>query len=322
MDTPAVDVRAKRGHRGRLDNPRRAHESGLSLPTLGVISTPRGTATEWHLFPVLRKKFRLVLFPIQQDIEYAALKAQAKDVRVVLNTAGDMPNTYDALEMIKTFEGMGKHVIDSSRSFYYKEDKWLFYQTCVKHKLPTPVTYYIPRDIIASRAKLRQILAEGPVVLKGVFSDTGRAVKRALDYEEALHVIKSLHKKTGLMPLVAQRYIPHGKISYRVTLAGDKIIQAIVKYGKNWKEGKLFWKNEKYRTFTPDKKLALLCKKTAKAFGLEWCGIDLMKDAQDRWLLIEVNSCPSMDFVLNDMRRANEALTAYLLQVHTHEAKR
>jgi glutathione synthase/RimK-type ligase-like ATP-grasp enzyme len=100
-----------------------------------------------------------------------------------------------------------------------------------------------------------------------------------------------------------------------VTLAGDKIIQAIVKYGKNWKEGKLYAKNEKYRLFKPDKKLSILCRKTAKVFGLEWCGIDLMRDANGKWYLIEVNSCPSMDFVLSDMKRANRALVNYLAKL-------
>ena len=293
----------------------------MDKPCLGVICTPRGNKTEKNLFPVLKKHFDLALFPVQKDIDYDELKRQASCVRVVLNTAGDMPNTYDALEMVKTFENLGKRVIDSSKSFYYKEDKWLFYQTCRKHRLPTPVTYYIPRDIAVSRAKLKQILAEGPVVLKGVFSDTGRAVKRALKYDDALRIIKTLHKKVGLMPLVAQRYVPHGTVSYRVTLVGDKIIQSIVKRGKNWKEGKLFWKNEKYRTFKPDTKLAALCRKTAKAFGIEWCGIDLMQDAKGNWLLIEVNSCPSMDFVISDMKRANEALAKYLLQVHREECR-
>ena len=293
----------------------------MDKPCLGVICTPRGNQTEKHLFPILKKKFELVLFPVQNDIEYAVLKKQSADIRVMLNTAGDMPNTYDALEMCKTFEGLGKRVIDSSKSFYYGEDKWMFYQQCVKHRLPTPITYYIPRDIVASRAKLKQILDEGPVVFKGTFSDTGRAVKRALTYEDALRVIKSLHKKVGIMPLIAQRFVDHGKVSYRVTLAGDKIIQSVVKVGKNWKEGKLFWKNEKYRRFTPDKKLAALCRKTAKVFGLEWCGIDLMRDAKGKWYLIEVNSCPSMDFVLKDMKRANTALADYLLKAHREEGR-
>ena len=293
----------------------------MDKPCLGVICTPRGNQTEKHLFPILKKKFELVLFPVQNDIEYAVLKKQSADIRVMLNTAGDMPNTYDALEMCKTFEGLGKRVIDSSKSFYYGEDKWMFYQQCVKHRLPTPMTYYIPRDIVASRTKLKQILDEGPVVFKGTFSDTGRAVKRALTYEDALRVIKSLHKKVGIMPLIAQRFVDHGKVSYRVTLAGDKIIQSVVKVGKNWKEGKLFWKNEKYRRFTPDKKLAALCRKTAKVFGLEWCGIDLMRDAKGKWYLIEVNSCPSMDFVLKDMKRANTALADYLLKAHREEGR-
>jgi glutathione synthase/RimK-type ligase-like ATP-grasp enzyme len=288
----------------------------MNKPCLGVICTPRGNATERHLFPVLKKYFDIVRFPVQDDIDYAELKRKASCLHVLLNTAGDMPNTYDALEMVKTFEGMGKRVVDSSKSFYYGEDKWMFYQQCVKHKLPTPLTYYIPRDIAASRTKLKRILDEGPVVFKGTFSDTGRAVKRALTYEDALRVLKSLHKKTGLMPLIAQRYIDHGTVSYRVTLAGDKIIQSIVKQGKNWKEGKLFWRNEKYRTFKPDAKLVKLCKKTAKVFGIAWCGIDLMRDAAGQWYLIEVNSCPSMDFVLSDMKRANTALAKYLLQLH------
>src|SRR3972149_471303 len=98
----------------------------MEKPALGVICTPQGTPTERILFPILRKNFNLVLFPIQKDIDFGTLKKQAEDIRVVLNTAADMPNTYDSLEMIKTFEGMGKRVIDSSESFYYKEDKWMF----------------------------------------------------------------------------------------------------------------------------------------------------------------------------------------------------
>ena len=124
------------------------------------------------------------------------------------------------------------------------------------------------------------------------------------------------------MPIVAQRYVPHGVVSYRVTLAGDRIIQAITKYGKTWKEGKLFWKNERYRLFKVDKNLEKLCKKTAKVFGLEWCGIDLLKDENGKWHIIEVNSCPSMDFVIKDMKRSNEELVKYLLKVHNSILKK
>lgn len=290
-------------------------------PFLGVICTPQVNATERHLFPILQKKFNLILFPVQKNIDYDYLKKQAEAVHVILNTAMDMPNTYDSEEMVKTFEALGKRVIDSSKAFYYKEDKWLFYQVCLKNNLPTPETWYVPRNVNTFKERLKEIIKGGPLVFKGVFSDTGKAVKRALNYQEALHVIKTLRNKVGLMPIVAQRYVPHGNISYRVTLAGDNIIQAITKYGKNWKEGKLFWKNEKYRKFKPDRKLTEMCKKTAKAFGLEWCGIDLLKDKKGKWYIIEVNSGPSMDFVINDMKRANKELTEYLESVHRQLVK-
>jgi len=288
----------------------------MEKPFLGLICTPHANATERNLLPLLREKFNVVLFPVQKNTDYEMLRKNTEKVHIILNTAIDMPNTYDSLEMVKTFETMGKRVIDSSKAFYYKEDKWLFYQTCLKNNLPTPVTYYIPRNIGRDRSKLRQILSGGPVVFKGVFSDTGRAVKRAMHYEGALSVIKSLSKKIGLMPIIAQRYVPHGKISYRVTLVGNEIIQAVIKYGKTWKEGKLFWKNERYRLFKPDKELTELCKKAAQAFDLEWCGIDLLKDSKGKWYIIEVNSAPSMDFVIKDMKRANIKLITYLLNLH------
>src|SRR3989344_2554413 len=289
----------------------------MKKPFIGVICTPHGNQTEKHLFAALGEKFDVVLFPLQKDTDYEELKRQAKNIRIVINTAMDMPNTYDSLEMVKTFEDMGKRVIDSSKSFYYHEDKWGFFLTCRRNKLPTPTTYYIPRDIKKSRDKLKKIMSEGPVVFKGIFSDTGRAVKRAMTYKDALRVISSLRKTIQVMPLIAQRYVPHGNVSYRVTMTGDKIIQGIIKYGKNWKEGKLFWKNEYYKVFEPDKQLAKLCKKTASAFGIEWCGIDLMKDSAGNWLLIEVNSCPSMDFVISDMERANGELVDYIYRLNS-----
>jgi len=118
---------------------------------LGVISTPRLTPTERHLFPLLRKKFNVKFFPIHEITDLNYIKNESKNIKIILNTAGDIPNTFDSLEITKTFEGMGKHVIDSSKSFYYREDKWLFYQWCKKNNLPTPETYYIPRNINISK---------------------------------------------------------------------------------------------------------------------------------------------------------------------------
>ncbi len=105
----------------------------MKKPDLGIICTPRFNNTEKHLFPYLKKKFNLIFFPINEDTNYEELKNRSKNIKLLINTAGDIPNTYDALEIVKTFEQLGKHVIDSSKSFYYREDKWMFYQICLKN---------------------------------------------------------------------------------------------------------------------------------------------------------------------------------------------
>ena len=287
----------------------------MHKPKLGIICVEQDKKTDKKLFNSLQEKFEIILFPIQKDIDFSEMKLKAKDISLVLNNAAYWPITYDSLEIAKTFEGLGKKVIDSTNSLYYHEDKWMFYQTCLKHKLPTPTTYFIPFDILSSPGKLKEIISSGPLVFKSVLSELGKAVKLARNYKSSLKIIENLHKSTEHMPMIAQKYIPHGKVSYRITMMGNKIIQGVIKYGKNWKEGKLFWKNEKYRLFKPDRKLVSLCRKTAKAFGIDWCGIDLMKDSDGKWYLIEINSCPGMDFIVKDIDRMNKELANYLLNV-------
>ena len=79
---------------------------------------------------------------------------------------------------------------------------------------------------------------------------------------------------------------------------------------------------KKYRLFKIDRNLERLCKKTARIFSVEWCGIDLLKDKNGNWYIIEINSCPSMDFVLIDINRSNKEIVKYLININNKEAKK
>jgi glutathione synthase/RimK-type ligase-like ATP-grasp enzyme len=263
----------------------------------------------------LKKRFNVILFPLEKQTDEKQIEDQAKLCKLILNNAVYEPFTWEAIELSKSFEEFGLKVINSSHSFYYQEDKWMFYLECLEHKIPTPLTYLITKKMNYNKEKIRKILVEGPIVIKAIFSDKGECVERAKTFEEFNGKLKKIINKNPISPVIAQKYIEHGNISYKVVLIGNKVVQGVVIRGKSWEQtgGK---GKERYRDFRPDKKLKEIFKKAPRAFGMKWCSLDFIKQNND-WYILEVNGCPSIS-VMNDMKKIANTLVNYLYQ----EAKR
>lgn len=266
------------------------------------------------LIKLLKRKFNLILFPLEKQIEEKQIEEQAKACRLIFNNAVYEPFTWDGIELSKTFEEFGVKVINPSRSFYYQEDKWVFYLECLKNKIPTPLTYLISKKL--NEKKIKKILMDGPIVIKAIFSDKGQCVERAKTFEEFEDKLQKIINRAPTTPIIAQKYIEHGNVSYKVLLIGNKVVQGVVIRGKSWEQTGMK-ETENYRTFKPDKKLKELCEKASKAFGMKWCSLDLIKQNKD-WYLIEVNGCPAVDFIYSDMERLGNMLINFLYK----EAKR
>jgi len=264
------------------------------------------------LVRALKKRFNVVLFPLEKQIEEKKIEEQAKDCKLILNNAVYEPYTWEAIELSKTFEEFGKKVINSSHSFYYQEDKWMFYLECLEHKLPTPLTHLIPKKLNYKKDKIKKMLVEGPIVMKAIFSDKGLSVERAKTFEEFNEKIKKIIDKTPTSPIIAQKFIEHGNVSYKVTVIGNKAVHGISIKGKTWEQ--TAGKNKEYcKSFKLNKKLRKLCEKASKAFGMKWCSIDLIKQ-DNNWYVIEVNGCPSSSIITKDIKKITGILVNYLYQ--------
>jgi glutathione synthase/RimK-type ligase-like ATP-grasp enzyme len=262
------------------------------------------------LIKILKKKFNLILFPLEKQIEEKQIEEQAKSCKLILNNAVYEPFTWDGIELSKTLEEFGVKIINTSRSFYYQEDKWIFYLECLKNKIPTPLTYLISKNLSYNEKKIKKILMDGPIVIKSIFSDKGLCVERAKTFEEFEYKLQKIMNKAPTTPIIAQKYIEHGNVSYKVLLIGNKVIQSVVIRGKSWEQTGMK-KTENYRTFKADKKLKKLCEKASKIFGMKWCSLDLIKE-NSNWYLIEVNGCPAVDFIYSDMERIGNILVDFL----------
>ena len=257
--------------------------------TLGYICFSRTLDGEDKLFAKLakKKKIKLIVFNLAKKLSEEEVEEKAEQCDIVFNNSVESI----ALELVKTLEELGKKVIENSEAYYYTEDKWMFYLKCKEHNLPTPNTILLSTNIATAKKELLEF-KHWPVVLKRIEGEEGRFVEKANNIDEATEVIKNLcDKGVERLPIIAQEFIKSH--SYRVTVVGDKIMQAALKDAYGWKATGVYdWHIDK---FPVDKELEKLVKKIVKVCKLNVCGIDFLKK-EDKWVLLEINAEPAYDF--------------------------
>ena len=186
-----------------------------------------------------RKNVELVMFNIAKNIDEENLEEKAKRCDIIFNNSGDE----FAFEIIKTFEALGKKVIDSSRTYYYPEDKWIFSIECKRNKIPIPRTILLSENISKARKELKDF-NNWPVILKRVSGTWGQYVEKADTVEEAEVIMKKFWGKgKERLPIIAQQFIRSP--SYRVTLIKGKVVQTALKEIKDGSQQASMKKNLK-----------------------------------------------------------------------------
>ena len=247
------------------------------------------------LLKALRKKnMNVICLPAEEQLDINELIEKTRSCKLIYNDTTCQPILFESLELSKTLEELGKKVINSSHSFFYQEDKWMFYLKCLEHRIPTPKTYFIPRETRFYSRIIKEILKKNPLVLKGIFSDNASEVEKVVDYPMFVKKIRKIVNRSHGSPIIAQEFIPNLKRSYRATLINHQLQQFVVKISKSWKQSGNV--REHFRTIKINKKLKNLCEKASRALGMQICGLDLIFN-NEKWYIIEANSCPALNFI-------------------------
>jgi RimK family alpha-L-glutamate ligase len=223
------------------------------------------------------------------------IKEKIKNCKIIYNnTAEDF-----GIEIAKTIEIMGKRVIDSPESYYFSEDKWLFFLKCKENNIPTPETILLSENVGIAKKELKEF-GKWPVILKRVSGTMGEYVEMIKSVNEVEKIIKKFWKKgREKLPIIAQEFIESP--SYRVTLVGGKIVQTALKRNKSsWKSTGVYAK--KFDKFKVDLKLKKIIKKVVKFSKINICGIDFLKKG-NQWFVLEINSEPGLDFFENERKK-------------------
>src|SRR5271169_6882048 len=127
-----------------------------------------------------KKGIRLILINAYKDLTEDEIKDKIKDCDIIYNNSAEN----EALEIAKTIEELGKKVIETSKSFYYDEDKWMFFLKAQEHKIPTPKTILLSQNFNIVKKELEKF-KQWPVILKRVQGTNGNYVDKANNLTEA-----------------------------------------------------------------------------------------------------------------------------------------
>jgi RimK family alpha-L-glutamate ligase len=260
---------------------------------IGYIFTAQNITYEEKLFLKLAKEknLEIVMMNLSQKVDEREFEDKIKKCDFVYNTASDD----FVIEFLKTAEELGKKVLDASKLYYYTEDKWMFYLKCREHKVPTPETILLAHNLNAAKSELKRF-NRWPVILKRIYGSVGRYVEKADTLAQAVGTLKKFYKKDlDKQSIIAQEFIKSP--SYRVTIIDNKIVQTAVKKNTGWKCTGEF--GDKFERFKIDKELEKILKKVMKFTKIIVCGIDLLKK-NGKWVVLEANSSPSLDFFDNE----------------------
>jgi glutathione synthase/RimK-type ligase-like ATP-grasp enzyme len=231
---------------------------------------------------------KLVFFNTAEEINEDELQSKAKLCNIIYNDSG----TILSLELAKTLEEMGAYVVEPSKVAYYVEEKWMTHLKLEKHNIPMPKTILLPADLRAVKSELVKF-NQWPVILKRVYGERGDFVRKADNLNQAIKEYKDLaYLGKDIYPVLAQEFVLSD--SYRVTMIDGKIVQTAIKRRHHgWKATGCH--DVRFSHFHIPPSLANLSHKIAKICGIEILGIDYAKTDKG-WLLIEVNSDPSLKF--------------------------
>ncbi len=128
----------------------------------------------------------------------------------------------------------------------------------------------------------------GDVVVKPLFGSEGRGMVRVSDRDTAYRVFRAL--ELGRYVYYLQVYVPHGCEDIRVFVVGDTTVAAMTRRGDTWKTN--ISSGARAERLRPDKKLADMGVRAAKALGAEYAGVDILPIEGGGYFLIEVNTIP------------------------------
>jgi RimK family alpha-L-glutamate ligase len=192
------------------------------------------------------------------------------------------------LDVLHALRELGVPVYNDARAIERSVDKGMTSFLLERHGIPTPPTWVVAGAAAARALLLRETARGHELVLKPLFGSRGKGLRR-------LGAGAALPDAAGCQGVYyLQRFVPaHAGVwqDWRVLVVGGHARAAMRREGRDWVTNVARGGRCRHEALTAA--LAAPAEAAARALGMDYAGVDVMREAGGRHVVIEVNGVPA-----------------------------
>jgi RimK family alpha-L-glutamate ligase len=199
----------------------------------------------------------------------------------------------------------GVACVNGPRAIERTIDKFLASALLARAGVSTPRTIACerPEDALDAFEELG-----GDVIVKPLFGSMGAGMTRVDDADVAYRVFGALALERAVYYL--QEALPHAGRDLRAFVVGGRVLAAIERVGSGWRAN--LARGARARATELSAEQERLCVEAAAAVGVDYAGVDLLRAADGRDYVIELNGIPGW----RGLQEATSADVAAALVAH------
>ena len=205
---------------------------------------------------------------------------------------GSLQQVIFRLDILHALKLLGVTVYNDGRAVERTVDKAMTSLLLQLAHIPTPPTWVCESRRHAQDILLREGMAGRSLVMKPLFGSQGNGVRR-LEPGMALPVPMEEYVD-GLYYL--QSYIDSGEGAwhdYRVFVVNGNVVGTMIRRGSHWVNNVALGGRCEAVSGGEADEIGELALAAARAVDIDYCGIDVIRDRQGRFYVLEVNSIPA-----------------------------
>jgi RimK family alpha-L-glutamate ligase len=198
---------------------------------------------------------------------------------------GSLEQIVYRVDALHALAAAGVRVVNGALAIERAIDKFLASALVAAAGVPTPRTVACERadDALEAFAALGS-----DVIIKPLFGSMGFGMARIEDPDIAQRVFRALEIERAVYYI--QETLPHDGIDIRALVVGERVVAAIERVGTGWRAS--LARGARARPVALEENRAELCVRAAAALGADYAGVDLLRAADGREYVIEVNAIP------------------------------
>jgi RimK family alpha-L-glutamate ligase len=198
---------------------------------------------------------------------------------------GSLEQIVFRVDALHALVAAGVRVVNEPFAIERAIDKFLASALVAAAGVPTPRTVACERaeDALDAFDDLG-----GDVIVKPLFGSMGFGMARVEDRDVAQRVFRALEIERAVYYL--QETVPHDGVDVRAVVVGSSVIAAIERVGEGWRAN--LARGARARPIALDAEREALCVRAAAALGADYAGVDLLRSADGRDYVLEVNAIP------------------------------